>query len=552
VYHGWLPLYSIAASLKAFGIRPDRADAPPAVRRSEADVRRLTRAARWPAVLFGLALVGLLFKMGDEMFGRDAAWGALLASAFSLGIVEQSRQARYYALLVLLSTACCLLVWRVHRHGRWRDYLLAAVAFALLFHTHVVGFLIACASLGLVLPLSLRRPGSFRRALAFGGIVVAATLPWALYAGFFEAAAKTPKAWPLLAFPDDLLSFLALRLPVTLLLLGGSLAFLAAELGERRLPGDFTRPFLARRAELRFLIVWLVVAYLVFTALTPAVSYALDRLALAMLGPGTVLAASLVAAVARALVPNPPTGLAGVLLAAYLALFGNLDPLRLEAARPPYKQETLEFLRRYPLKPDTRIFATPNFHLLLTVYTGLPVQSVAPVRKSFLDSYPGEILLVEVIPFRPPTAHMVRDAAWAEGIRVGAEEAQELAWLVTSRAVRERLSASVAEVHPPLESDSLPRYLLPLVESQPRYTESRFQDEISMFPAVFRGFHVSDWTSWWQVFFYRFADPESRMGPRANYRDRLADARATVLPSGATIYSSPAPVSGAARRANAD
>ena len=101
--------------------------------------------------------------------------------------------------------------------------------------------------------------------------------------------------------------------------------------------------------------------------------------------------------------------------------------------------------------------------------------------------------------------------------------------------------------------ESLPDYLQPLVASQPRYTERRFQDEISMFPAVFRGFHVNDWTSWWHVFFYRFVDPESRMGPRANYRDRLAHARATVLPSGATIYWSPAPVSGATRaRASAE
>ena len=544
IYHGWLPLYSIAASLEAFGTEPDRADRALGVRRSPADVKRLTRAARMPAVLFGMAFLLLIFRMADEMYGRDAAWGALLAGAFSLGVIDLSRQARYYSLLVLLSTACCLLVWRVYRNGRWRDYLQGAAAFALLFHTHAIGFLIACSALALVLPRALRRSGSLPRALAFGGIVLALTLPWGLYSGFFEAAGKMPRAWPYLAFPEDLVAFLALRWHSTLLLAGSSLAFFAAEVAERHLPSEFTSPFLSRRAELRFLIGWLVLAYVVFTGLTPAASYSLDRMTLAMLGPGLVLAASLVAALARAAVPNPPTGLASVLLAAYLALFGNLDPLHLEGSRPPYKQEALEVLRSFPLKPDTRIFATPNFHLLLTVYTGLPVQSVAPVRKSFLDSYPGEILLFEVISFRPPTAKMVQDAAWTEGIRLGPEEAQELAWLVTSRAVRERLSGSVAELHPPLESDSLPAYLRPLVDSQPRYTETHFQEEdlVRTFPAMFRGFRISDWTSWWSIYFYRFVGPEGRMGPDANYRKRLSNARATVLPSGATVYWSPAPV----------
>jgi len=46
VYHGWLPLYSIAASLKAFGIRPDRADAPLAVHRSNNGSRAGERSTR--------------------------------------------------------------------------------------------------------------------------------------------------------------------------------------------------------------------------------------------------------------------------------------------------------------------------------------------------------------------------------------------------------------------------------------------------------------------------------------------------------------------------
>src|SRR5688500_14309096 len=59
VYHGWLPLYSIAASLKAFGIKPDQAPPDPrqytpAVIHDDAKMRRITLAARVPGVVFGM------------------------------------------------------------------------------------------------------------------------------------------------------------------------------------------------------------------------------------------------------------------------------------------------------------------------------------------------------------------------------------------------------------------------------------------------------------------------------------------------------------------
>jgi hypothetical protein len=286
----------------------------------------------------------------------------------------------------------------------------------------------------------------------------------------------------------------------------------------------------------------MILTYLGFTLLAPAVSYSLDRIALPMLGPGVVLGASFVAAVTRMWAASAPSWLAGLFLAAYLALFSTLNPLHSEAARPRYKQEAIEFLSRRPLAPNTRLYATPNFHLLLTVYTGLPVQSVAPVRKTFLDSYPGEILLIEVVPFRSPSAEHVQQAAAAAGVELVLGEAQELAWLVTSRAVRERLDGSVAEVDPPLEALE-PAYLRPLIDDQPLYTEARMQKEISVrgYPAMFRSFRIRDWRTWWPVYFYRFVSPEARMGRRANYHERLRNAKASVLPSGATIYQCPAP-----------
>jgi hypothetical protein len=58
-------------------------------------------------------------------------------------------------------------------------------------------------------------------------------------------------------------------------------------------------------------------------------------------------------------------------------------------------------------------------------------------------------------------------------------------------------------------------------------------------PAIFRGYSLPDYSWWWQIFFYRYLDMNERAGDRLNYRGRIANARAVVLPSTYVIYVSP-------------
>jgi hypothetical protein len=46
---------------------------------------------------------------------------------------------------------------------------------------------------------------------------------------------------------------------------------------------------------------------------------------------------------------------------------------------------------------------------------------------------------------------------------------------------------------------------------------------------IFKGYPLTDYR-WWQVFYYRFVNPEARMGPNLNYADRIRNAEAIVLP----------------------
>ena len=80
-------------------------------------------------------------------------------------------------------------------------------------------------------------------------------------------------------------------------LIGSSLARVirARGLARRILPARIAGPLLERRAELRYLTVWIVVAYFGFTLLVPAVSYSLDRLALHS-AVGTMRTADFIAA----------------------------------------------------------------------------------------------------------------------------------------------------------------------------------------------------------------------------------------------------------------
>src|SRR5437763_13779765 len=116
IYHGWLPLYSMAASFKAFGVAPDEPTSGQLrVRHDDDAIRRRVVAARAPSLVFGAAFMIFLFLAGYEMGGGgfDAAWAAMLVGAIGRPFVYMGREARYHAATMALSTACCWAIWRV-------------------------------------------------------------------------------------------------------------------------------------------------------------------------------------------------------------------------------------------------------------------------------------------------------------------------------------------------------------------------------------------------------------------------------------------------------
>src|SRR5205085_11278764 len=88
----------------------------------------------------------------------------------------------------------------------------------------------------------------------------------------------------------------------------------------------------------------------------------------------------------------------------------------------------------------------------------------------------------------------------------------------------------------------LPRFAQDLIKRQRDMTvlyAGSIDNPVFENPAVFRGFPMPDYSWWWQVFFYRFADFQQRSGDNLNYLPRLRNARAVVLPSTFVVYFSP-------------
>jgi hypothetical protein len=176
----------------------------------------------------------------------------------------------------------------------------------------------------------------------------------------------------------------------------------------------------------------------------------------------------------------------------------------------------------------------------------MPVQAISPIRKSFLDNYDRDILVLEGEPlYEPPRPERVQAAARDAGhAPPPLEKSWDLSWAVMYKAVVDRTAAEVADTHPRPQQIALPEYLRPLVAEEESFTARRmleFVAPVEKFPAMFRGYEaqVRNHLDWWPVYFYRFVDPPTRMGPNMNYRARVSRGTAWVLPIGWRVFYSP-------------
>jgi hypothetical protein len=168
------------------------------------------------------------------------------------------------------------------------------------------------------------------------------------------------------------------------------------------------------------------------------------------------------------------------------------------------------------------------------------VQSVAPIRRNFIDGYAGRMIVIESSPpYQQVQLDDIVRIAGQSGTKLSSMDAWRMQSPLSTRLQRTELAARCASVSPPLEPAN--SFTDAIVAFQREYTARRQQhwmDNGANNP-VMRGFDIPNFSAWWPIFFYRFVDPLSRSGAHLNYADRIRSAHADVTPSGWVVFDCP-------------
>jgi hypothetical protein len=537
IYHAWLPLYSIAAAYALSGIHPDQDNGgPPAVRHSSQELIRRTVVPRIPSILFAVLFLGCAYRLGRTVSGYATAWSLLMPMAFADPFVWFGWQARYYSATLAFSALSGLAVWNLTRRGRWRDSVAAGLALVLLFHTHSLSFLILTALLLVNVPVGFKQPRWLSKLMLTGTVVALGIVPWMFWTGFLNEGARIPSAWPLLAFPQDFVSWFATRKAFVGII--GSVAVLmlvSAASPHQRFPRLMLSAATDKRA-FYFAASWFVIAYVCFVLLIPAASFYPQRLTLVLAVPGYLLFALSIVVASRTIAPRFAVVVSPLLILAFLGMRGSAN---FKFSHPTARSSIRAFAElasNWKLETGTKLYAFPNSHLMLTYYLGLPVQSIAPVRKTFLDQYPGDMIFLEIgTPYAELALEGVQAIGKESGTELSADEAQQVNLRVQRHGARQYLEGRVAHVWPPAEP--MGRIELRVLELTKEQTRRSW--ELGAVNPLVRGFTpLFTMNNQWAPVHYWFVNPEKHIGDQLNYRDRMRGATGIVLPNGSIIFDS--------------
>jgi hypothetical protein len=332
--------------------------------------------------------------------------------------------------------------------GARRDFVLSGVVFVLLFHSNVLAFVGAGAAFALLIPFLVGRDRIVGNLACFGGIVIAGILPWVLATGFLGSAFDRPRARELLEW-THIADYAVDRLVFVVIAAATLVWVFATWRTSKRIPQRFTVAFAHGRSGFVFLAAWASVAFVAFIALIPAASYFYSRLTLVILVPALLFGAMLAAAIGRTVMPRHSVLVGTPLLILLLYSAGKTTfwwPHFLPGQ--PQIFAVIEHLRGLDIPPGTRLYADAGVGLPLMFYSGLPFRNVLPVRRSFLDSYPDELLIVEGPRLESLSWVDVTERFEDQGMTVVAADARRIARRFNEQTAREHVESRVARMYP--------------------------------------------------------------------------------------------------------
>lgn len=537
VYHGWLPLYAIAASQALFQMEPDVPKSPPEVIHGADEVGFRTVVPRLPALIFSLGTMLAVFFLAKTLGGFTAGLAALTWISLAARAVDFGFQSRYYSLTLLMSTLAAGALWQTVRTGTWTSFIMLGIAEGLLFHTHQLSSVVFAAAASITLPRLILHQRWIAKSSAAVAIALTLTVPWALWSGFLQTASDVPKVFRLFSTWRDWVSYIFDHPLPLLIVIPAILLVTVTRVCPNRIP-----PRLRSSAEVHtpiyaFLLTWMLLIYAAFHTLVPAASYFESRMTLMLMIPYILLIGLLIADISS-LAPQPlstPTALGLALLT--LVIIHRIDGPR--GLSPNYSYAgvpaIIETLEELEYSPDTRFYATPNEHLVHTYYTGLPVQSIAPVRSEFVSHYPGTVIFLEKQTTPPllPYDDIISTSA-PSGTSFDAdhvESIQHALWKdVVARNLQDReLPATPAPPRTPVAAALREKY--DVFCQRAALTQRNFLKKAP----IFRDVSVERNGELWDAFYVRFVDYRSRVGKRSNIHNRLKNAEVIYLPEALTV-----------------
>jgi hypothetical protein len=374
-------------------------------------------------------------------------------------------------------------------------------------------------------------------------VIATGIVPWIIATGFLSNIGIIPPARSLLSFPSDLFVYPLAR-PVYCVLFAAFAIALAIARSRRFRKWRFAQPLRQASAPFSVLSLWILCGYASFLLLIPAASFIPERLSLSYWGPALLLGSVFCAVLARILLRSVSIVLAPAIGLLLLACTGHIMSAKPAPSLRGSWEGILElanYMNAFRLSQDTKLYAAPNNHLVLSFYIGMPFQSIAPVRKSFLDQYSGDLVYIEPATTMSDSilsARSLRHDAEEEHKSLTEEDAQTISLRLRTLDYRMSVLKTVGRLHENL-SEPLPRYAsLAFGKALGKHAEQfayQFGD-----PPILRGFQIKDYHDWVAIFMYRFVDPKSRMGTKTNYAARLASSQVDILTrSGWAIYHCP-------------
>lgn len=530
VYHSWIPLYAIAAAFRLAGVTPEDARRGPPVRNaSQAEVEHWTFVPRAPSVVFAVLLILAAYRLGRVTHSPAVGLSLALMTACSTFFVDAGRQARYYSAALAFTALAGAAVWVAWRRGRWIDHALAGLTIGLLFHVHSVSAVAMTGLYILSVPLGLNQPKLFARMVVAGTTAALLIVPWALWTGMFTQAELQPPARTLLDAQMVIQSLPRNPVLVAALVLG-LCWFAAAVRPATRMSEKWRRPVLDAAPVVLFALAWLTASYLVYFLAMPAASFFQYRLRLTLAVPGALLLTVFVVEAARLVRPSGWAPLAAMALLLMLAQQFSVGLYR--STDPPFFDFIAE-MRQWRLAPGSRIYASPNEHLVLTYYTGRLVQSIAPIRREWLNRFDGDLVIIEARTYLRPPLDRVLDVAMANGVRLTPEQGVARAREAVQLAKAQDLVAGGAHVESPATTsrDALDPPLVTLVRD---WTAESVAGGVAGTPLASNP-RLANWDEFRESFFYWFAGGGPRWGERLNYATCRATARVDVHPSGFAV-----------------